>query len=312
MSKYFVFVLAVAGLMVAAGTSSVRAEGATWGTDNAQLESQDTSAPLMFAKAVKKKSVSADTPAEAKVSVGSGFFAGLYAGYDYAGYGALGSDINGLSTYAKSLGDNNTLGVGNSGLLVGAKIGYNLDASNSLDVSCEYTGTSESGLNITSGPDTGYYEKFGPTLLGVSLNYELAVLKGNGSKTCLVVGGGFYHGAVHMDSNLSGTTIVGDFGQDNIGGTLGLDEQMSMGGGLSLNISAKFRAADFGKLTANSVVANGATQTSGGPFVLVSVPNSGYNEEDPVPTSTTLPPGIKDTDMDYTGFTGNVELQLSL
>lgn len=311
MSKCFMrFVLAV--LFVGAGAATAAADDFAWNSQGFQPQAQDSSTPLMFAKAVKRKAADSVMPSEAKVSVGSGFFVGLEAGYDYASFGALGSDINGLSNAAKGFGDNNTLGVGNSGILVGAKVGYALDSSNSLDLSCEYTGTSKSGVNITSGPDTGDYEKFDPTLLGVSLNYELTVLKNKSTKTSLVVGTGFYHGAVHMENNTSGTTFVGDFGQDNIGGTLGVDEQLTLGGGLSLNLSAKFRAADFGKLTGNSVTVNGTPQTSGGPFVLVSSPPSNYNEVDPAPTSATLPAGYRYTDMDYTGFTGNVELQLFL
>ncbi len=316
MQKRFMnWVLAAAFILGVTGATAVQAEDLSWGTVGFQPEPQDQPAPLLFAKATKKNVNNEDTPADDKLSVGSGFWASVYGGYDFANLGALGSDINGLVNAAKGFGDSSNLGVADSGILAGVKFGYALDSTSSFDVSGEYTWTSESGLNVTSGPDTGFFFKYDPTLLGIALNYELTLLKGNGNKTSIVVGGGYYHGSVHYQTDYGegGTTIVGDFGQDGIGGTLGVDEELSLGGNLALEITGRFRAVDFNKLTANSYTINGTSQ-SGGPFALVSYTpiGSNFHIEYPVSTSTALPSGVKDTDMDYTGFNGNIALKLYL
>jgi hypothetical protein len=89
---------------------------------------------------------------------------------------------------------------------------------------------------------------------------------------------------------------------------------LDLGGSLDFGMSARFRVADFGKLVSNSVTVNGTPQTSGGPFVLVNdTVDFPYNEVVPVPTSAgPLPAGVKDLDLDYTGFNADLSLTLHL
>jgi hypothetical protein len=263
-----------------------------------------------FARA-KKAAVATDLE-PAKMEMGSGLWVSLYAGYDFANLGALGSDEKGLLDAAHAGGDTSTDGVDGNGILAGFAVGYDLDKRSALSLSVENTWTAESGMNITTGTDAGLFEKFTPTLLGVALNYDFTILRDKGMTTTLMVGGGFYHASVHYDSDFSGDHVIGDFGQDNIGGTLGVREAVDLGGSLQLGLTARFRAADFGKLTAKDFQDNGVDESTGGPFALVTLPVSTFNEVIPVPTSVSLPSGINDTDLDYTGFDGNVSLTLSL
>ncbi len=300
--KKFVGLLAVGIVLLTFGVSQAA-------DDSFSLEGVE------FAKATSAKAPKASSLMAAKMDSGSGVWVSLYAGYDFANLGSLGTAEKSLIDYASSLGDSSSDGTGGSGILGGVAVGYDFDKRNSLSLSLENTWTSQSGLNITTGGAAGTYEKFDPSLLGVSLNYSLVIAQGGGSKTSLTLGGGFYHGAVHYQSDISGgTTLVGDFGQDGIGGTLGVSEKLDLGGSLDLGLSARFRAADFGKLVANSVTANGTPHTSGGPFILVtSTISSPYTEVLPVPTSaTSLPPGVQDTDLDYTGFNADLSLTLHL
>ena len=268
-----------------------------------------------FAKAVMKEKMHEGSRMEAKASVGSGFWVSLYAGYDFANLGALGTDAKNLLDYAKAIGDTSTIGVGGSGILAGGAVGYALDSSNSLSLSLENTWTSQSGVNITTGGGAGAFERFDPSLLGIALNYRLVVLRGKNSKTALTLGTGYYHGSVHYENDIGAgpSTFMGDFGQDGIGGTLGVSEELDLGGSLALGLSARFRVADFNKLTSKSVNVNGTDQTSGGPFALASDKiDYPFTVIIPVPTSVTLPSGVSYTDLDYTGFNGNVSLTLFL
>jgi hypothetical protein len=159
---------------------------------------------LEFAKATSAKTPKASSVMEAKMDAGSGVWVSLYTGYDFANLGALGSSEKNLLDFATSIGDSSADGTSGSGILGGVAVGLDLDKRNSLSLSLENTWTSQSGLNITTGHDAGTFEKFDPTLLGVALNYSLVIAQGGGSETSLTLGGGFYHGSVHYQSDLSG------------------------------------------------------------------------------------------------------------
>jgi hypothetical protein len=287
------------------------------GSPAVETESAFSLGGQQFAKAALAEKMKHGSRMKAEAKVGSGFFVSLYGGYDFANLGALATDADNLLNFAKNLGDTSSIGVGGSGILAGCEAGYALDASNSLSLSLENTWTGESGINITASTvgDAGYFEKLDPSLLAASLNYQLVVLQGKDNKVSLSLGAGYYHASVHFESNILDKTtfISGDFGQDGIGGTLGVSDELALGGSLALGVSARFRVADFNKLTSNSVSINGFAQTSNGPFVLVSDKvDRTYTVIVPAQTNYTLPSGNVDTDLDYTGFTGNILLTLYL
>jgi hypothetical protein len=263
-----------------------------------------------------RESLAAGTPkADAKADLGSGVFVSVETGYDSIFLGQMGSDMKSLVDALPSFGDNNSLGMDNSGIQLRGSVGLKLDATSSLSLGFENTWSGTSGVDPTSGPDTGDRISITPSLLGINLNYGLVLLDNGGWKTTLKVGGGYYHGSVHYILGFPSNQTVGDFGADGVGGTLGISEDLSLGGGLSLGVDARFRVADLGKMTAKTYTQGGVTQNSG-PYTLASayLTNGGtsYYIVEPVPSNASISSPNHFTDMDFSGITGGLSLKLAL
>ncbi|HVZ81340.1 MAG TPA: hypothetical protein VHE12_11185 [bacterium] len=256
------------------------------------------------------KAKMADT--SATVEMGSGVFFSAYSAMDLASLGDMGKAVKAFDDVAKNnFGDQTHFNNDGLGILVGGQLGLQLDKNNSLSVGIENTWTSQMGTTIYAGTDAHYFQLMDPTLLGVALNYGLDLLNEGGNHTRLTLGAGFYHASLHYASNLESDTLyVGDFGSDNIGGTLGLSEELGLGGGFSFLVDARFRVADFGQLESNNLTFGG-TATSG-TYRLVSSSDTQFYEINPKATSYTPPSGYHWTDLDYTGFTGNLGFKLAL
>jgi hypothetical protein len=301
MKKTLFLILASLALLMGAGFSKAGADEASWTT-----QSEDQTAPLMFAKASAMQEVKiASTESTAEDSDGSGIWISGYAGYDYANMGDLADAVKNLHDALPGLGDMGPLYADHSGILAGGDLGYSLDKTSSIFLSVEGVWTSRQGVTITSGPDAGFSEFLDPNVMNVSLNYSLALVNNKGGKTTISVGSGVYIASIHFTENGGGGDQDGNFGQTNIGGTLGISEELFLGAGFALDCGVRFRAADFGKLTTTNYRVGGVEQT-GGPFVLVDSPDI-----TPIPTSLTLP-GIHDADMDYTGMDADLGLTLAL
>lgn len=293
MKKSSWLIPALMGLLAWAGQTPVRAENVS----------------LILAKADKAKSVKVSTKKVDAASNGSDLWISGYAGYDFAILGGLNEDIKSVVDYAENIGDDSETGTSNSGILAGLEMGLSLGGDSALSLNFENTWTAKAGLDITSGPDAGIHETFDSTLLGITLNYRLTIAKG----TALTLGSGFYHGSTHFASNITSTDFEGDFGGGALGGILGVSHEIDLGGGLSLGLSARFRVVNVGKLTAKKFDVNGSPY-SGDTYALLSGPSgSGYREINLAPTNVgALPSGYHWLDLDYTGFTGNVGLNIAL
>jgi hypothetical protein len=305
MKRILFSIAASLALLMGAGISRAGADETSWTT-----QSQAQAAPLMFAKASTTNEVKiASTEDSAKDSDGSGLWVSVYTGYDYANMGDIAATNKSFNGDLPAFGDTGTLYADHSGILAGLKFGLDLDKSDSIFLAAEGVWSSRQGVIVTSGPEAGFTDYQDPSMMDLSLNYSLALVNAKGCKTLLSVGSGLYAGSVRFNGNEFGNQVVGDFGQANIGGSLGLSEELSMGGALSFNCGVRFRAADFGKLVSNNFTVNGSKQS--GPYVLVddvgppTLVGAG-------PTSSGLPPGDRYTDLDYTGFDAILGLTLSL
>ena len=306
MKRTLLSLIASLVLLMGAGLSKAGAGETSWTT-----QSQDQAAPLLFAKAPKTQEVQiVSTVDTAKDSNGSGVWVSAYAGYDYANIGDMGSVNKGLYDALPGFGDTGTFYSDHSGILAGMKLGFALDKNNSLFLGAEGVWTSRQGVTVASGPDAGFKEFQDPSLLDVTLNYSLALVNTKDSKTLLSVGSGLYAASVHFRETQMGNNAHGDFGQANIGGNLGISEELSLLGGLCFNCGIGFRVADFGRLVSSNVVANGTKQS--GSYVFVDTSSGGPVLVQPQPTSISLNPGDRYTDMDYTGFDGDLGLTLYL
>jgi len=294
--------------LMGAGLTNAGAGETSWTT---QSQTQDQAAPLMLAKASMTQEVKiASTVDPSKDSDGSGVWVSGYAGYDYANVGDVNTMDRNFEDALAGFGDTGTLYSDHSGILAGVKLGVALDKSDSLFLAAEGVWSSRQGVTVTTGPQATFSDFQDPSMLDLTVNYSLALVNNKDSKTLLSVGSGLYAASVYFHGKVFGSHVHGDFGQANIGGNLGISEEVSLIGGLCFNCGLGFRIADFGKLVSNNFTVNGVKQ-SGGPYVLVDDIGAPPLIA-PAATSSSLPPGDRYTDMDYTGFNGDLGFTLYL
>jgi hypothetical protein len=282
------------------------AETSSWESQNSGLMASNDSLVIakLPAKKVKVRITESQSSSPAKPS--SGFWWSVYTGMDIATLGDISNYVNSAKqTYlSEDLSANSS--ADHAGILGGTEFGFDLDKTDSLSLSFEKVWTSNQTVNASDGGDR-VFNHFDPSLLGVSLNYTRVVDDHPGSKLSFALGLGYYHADMDVKDNPDPShDYTGNFGGDILGGTLGIKEELSIAGDLGVEFTARGRIANFSQLTAKSLSYNGADQT-GGPFTLVNVNEPSYQIM-PIPTSVALPPGINHTQLDYSGFDGNVAL----
>ena len=155
----------------------------------------------------------------------------------------------------------------------------------------------------------GLIQNFGPSLLGVSVNYSRAIIHDSGSKMSFTAGLGYYHASLDYFST-AGADFAGNFDGEILGGTLGINEELSLGGDFSLILAAKGRVANFSALTNNNLSAFGTPQK--GVYSLYTLPEGpGASFVLPVPAGEPFPSSIA-TQLDYSGFEGTIAASLAL
>lgn len=292
--------LALIVLSLLSSLAVASAETYSWESQSSGAAASDDSLVVAKLPAKKVKVMIAENQSASTNSTSSGFWWSVYTGVDIATLG----DISNAVLSIKEVVFPSNSSTDHAGILGGTELGYDLDKNDSLSLSFEKVWTSDQTFNGSDGPER-LYERFDPSLLGVSLNYSRVVDDHPGNKLSFTLGMGFYHADMGYNSDLEGDELIGNFGGDILGGTLGIKEELSIAGDLGVEFTARGRIANFSQLTSKSLSVDGVNQT-GGPFTLVNV---GFPVGiTAVPTSLTVPPGYNHTQLDYSGFDGNAAL----
>lgn len=271
----------------------------------------------LFAKATKAQK-SAD-PVSDTVSLfeGDGPFLSVYTGYDYASLGDVVNGTKGWKDYGtQALGATATLSTNNSGVLAGAMFGLHLDKSNAIALDL---GTvlplGGNNVSLTSGGATDDITD-STSLFYATADYILDIAQSASSKTYLTAGVGWYHATStwKLTSNSPVTTVGDTYSGDTIGGILGIGEEISLGGALSLDLSAKGRLASFSKLSNSS--ANNFDGNGSGSIALLTTNSGGNNYTVLVPLTdgfiSSNSSVAKNASFDFTGFDVDASLKLYL
>ncbi len=272
------------------------------------LSTSASQAGESFQVAVASKATVVATP-EVQMDVvldkDSGLDMSLYSGADYS---FLGDFVNGTKGFAKYITDNGgevSSWTGNWGWLSGLDLGLALDPSNRLSVSFEDVLTRSQNISGTDGTN-GLGGAVTPGMVNATLNYKLSMSEGKGTRTSVSLGAGYYHAFVDYALGVGTQDGYGTFTGDTVGGTLGVSQDWSMGGGFDLGLSAKGRYAVFDKVTATQF--HEASFTLPYAMAMVSIPG----EPDVLlPKSTAVidsDPTMRYAKLDYSGVDVTVAL----
>jgi hypothetical protein len=268
---------------------------------------------LEFAKATKKiKATDEEKVSDVSSTVfdNSQSFLQIYSGLDFSFLEDVVNGSNGWVSGIKAEGGTASGGGNNFGVQAGALFGIHLDPVNSLalDLGSVFTfGNNWTGAN----GGTSDTENMGPMLYSASLDYILDIVKAPGARTYLTAGAGWYHAAVYESiTGTNPTTVIsqGTWTGDTLGGTLGIGEEVDLGGSLGLDISVKGRYASFSKVSSTSARAFDGT----GPSSLAILNTAGVNVIVPVTDATIASSGglARDAVIDYSGIDAKVALNL--
>jgi len=206
-----------------------------------------------MADATKTKATEAATPevqADVVLDKASGIDVKLYSGADYSFLGDLVNGTKGFSKYINDNGGDTTAWTGNWGWVSGMDLGLALDPSNRLSIGFEDVLTRSQNISGTDGTG-GLGGAVTPGMINATLNYELSMTEGKGTRTTFSIGAGYYHAFVDYALGVDTQNGYGTFTGDTLGGTLGVGQDWSMGGGFDFGLSAKGRYAVFDKVTAS-------------------------------------------------------------
>jgi hypothetical protein len=97
-----------------------------------------------------------------------------------------------------------------------------------------------------------------------------------------------------------------------VGGIRGVGEELSLGGSFGLDVSIRGRYANFGKVSTDSLVQNGTSISSGGPFSLATLELSGNTVIVPTSNSSVDASGgaAHYASLDFSGIDAKVALNL--
>jgi hypothetical protein len=240
-------------------------------------------------------------------------FVQVYSGLDFS---FLEDITNGMKGWvdevnAEGGGASATGGGNNLGIQAGALWGFRLDKSNSLALDLASIFTFGNDVNATYAGGSGTI-KTSPYLMSASLDYTLDIAKSKGGRTYITAGAGWYHTIVDYDfeETTSPTFLGGSFSGDTIGGTLGVGEELSLGGSWGLDLSVKGRYANFNKVSADSATSFDGTGPSS--LAVTDALSPGHIILLPI-TNATLDSGVPNlhyATVDYSGIDAKVALNL--
>jgi len=247
-----------------------------------------------------------------------GVFMNYSVGYDFAFLDDLVDGSKATAAFANWLfGSTSTVSSpSNSGIATALEFGVMLDENNGI--SLEPTFVLGFDTTVSSDPDA-WMVKYAPHMMGALAKYDLLLPLGPGNSLCLSAGVGWYHAIVDWYYNPDTTadnTAFGAFEGDAFGAALGITEEIDLGGGIALGITAKGRWAKFDKVTSSSLKTTGFFVVDPGTYALVRTDlpfdddteaEITYDETQNVDGST-----IKYLAIDMSGFEGNISLKFYL
>lgn len=247
-------------------------------------------------------------------------FIRVYGGYDYSLLGNLISGLKATTAYYLSFGATAVSSTSDNGIFLGAEYGKRLDASSELSLRLEFI-SSQADTFAQTNPDSYAYESFGPNLADLSLQYTFDILRGNGNRTSLSVGAGWYHTIVdYTDDENSLITPVSDFQVngaftgDTAGGTLGLSEKIQLGPQFGLDLFVQGRWVQFSRVQASNLTGYDKALGYSGPYSLASI-NAGGGQT----VFAAVANGVIDSSggqaqyvtLDYSGIDGGLSVEIS-
>ncbi len=246
----------------------------------------------------------------------NGRYIRFYAGYDFSLLDDVVNGIQGTVADYKSGGSGVTVGssTDRSGVVLGLEWGQRLDEDSSLSLDTEVVSSQADSFGQANSGNLGG-ETIGPNMVDAALRYSFDVIRAPGSRTSLSLGAGWYHAIVDFNSSFSqGVTaspeINGALTGDTLGGTVGLKEQLQVGGSFTLDLSVSGRYARFGQVVASDLSGYAARVGGTGPYTLALVNQSGYTLIVPFPSQQLLvlqsQGQARPAALDYTGFDGEV------
>ncbi len=273
---------------------------------------RDPSNLLQFAKAVKPTKHTEDAADETiNLFDGSGTFVQLYTGYDYSIMGDISNGFNNLKPAFLNGSPSLSAAGGsfqNSGIRTGVLYGIHLDSSSSFALDISNVTTVPSSLTFSTGTTQVASFNLLPSLFSASIDYSLNLIQGPGSRTYVALGAGYYHGAVAYYGS-GGGYGSGTFTGDNIGGTLGIGEEIALGSNFGFNFSLNGRYAYFSRASSS----NAAGYAGGSGTISLALIQQGPTGRFLVPIANNLidanPNIVSYAGMDFSGIDANAAVE---
>lgn len=203
-------------------------------------------------------------------------------GYNYAFFSDLNQGSMNMANYTQALNamssaitNASSIQTGNSGIQETVELGFQLDKESALCLKAENDLSQSIGWLRTEGVTVAESFKVDPLLWGASLNFEHSLFRSKWGRTFFTVGGGWYFAdfnATDYDANTLQTTTAA-FTGNTFGGTLGLGQQIELGGAFDLEFSIEGRWLAFNSLSSASTP---GPNFAPGPYSLVIVKSENF------------------------------------
>ena len=184
------------------------------------------------------------------------FWTKLELGYNYAQQEDLVSGAVSYNSEIQTDGWSGSVQGVNSGLLLGAELGFQLNPYNALALGVRYLRTADYNVNVdfqpgNSSPDF-QEETLSPNVVPLTLDYYL-FLPDSGGRFFLTAGVGYYFGDVHVGDNYSlvnnggnADNITGDLTSGDVGFQVGIGHDFAISRTFALSV---FVRGHYAKLT---------------------------------------------------------------
>jgi len=241
-----------------------------------------------------------------------GLFMNYSIGYDFAFPDEMNKGLKGRAAFLIDMFGYTeaTTSDSNSAIATALEFGVMLDPQNSISLEPSFRLAFEGSL--TSSSDD-YNETFAPHMMGLIVKYGLLIPMGQGNDLRLSLGGGWYHAIVDWHYQPDTTLpydAKGAYEGDTLGAVLGISDEIDLGGGIALGITAKGRLARFDKVTAATLIDNGVG-VGPGPYALVV---NDYNSDGKMDITFDAVANVDGTTVKYvpidlSGIEGNISLK---
>ena len=184
------------------------------------------------------------------------FWTKVELGYNYSQQEDL---INGATAYNGQIqpgGWSGSVQAFNSGLLLGAELGFQLNPYNALALGLRFLRTADYNANVNFQPGNAspdfQEETLSPNVVPLTLDYYL-FLPDSGGRTFLTAGVGYYFGDVRVGDNYSSVNsggnadnITGDLTSGDVGFEVGIGHDFAISRSVALSL---FVRGHYAKLT---------------------------------------------------------------